>query len=82
MDQVTVSEVCEKYELNANQFYAWQKQFFENGSKAFKPKTSDPAKRLLQTNVDRLEKKLSQKDEVIAEIEEEYVKLKKSLEKP
>lgn len=82
VDRVAVSEVCEKHELSPNQFYTWQKQFFENGAEAFRPKTSDPAARLLQVKVDRLEKKLSAKDEVIAEIGEEYVRLKKALGEP
>jgi transposase len=30
-----LSEVCERHQLQPTVFYAWQKQFFENGAAAF-----------------------------------------------
>jgi transposase-like protein len=82
VDKMPVSEVCDKHDLNPNHFYTWQKKFFENGAEAFRPKKDDQATRQLKSKVDKLEKKLSKKDEVIAEIGEEYVKLKKALGEP
>ena len=35
LDQVAVSELCEKHGLQPTQFYQWQKQFFENGDAVF-----------------------------------------------
>jgi transposase-like protein len=82
VDKVPVSEVCDKHDIGPSHFYNWQKKFFENGAEAFRPKKADAATRRLKKKVDKLTKKLSTKDEVIAEIGEEYVKLKKELGEP
>lgn len=82
VDRKAVSEVCDVHDLKPNQFYSWQKQFFENGAEAFRSSKIDPVERTLRHKVDQLEKKLSKKDEVIAEISEEYVDLKKALGEP
>ena len=34
VDKVPVSDLCDKHEILPNQFYNWQKQFFENGAGA------------------------------------------------
>jgi transposase len=72
-----LSEVCEKYGLAPTQFYQWQKMFFENGAAAFERKGDPGALRLEQEKV-QLEKKLARKDEVIAELVEHNISLKKS----
>jgi transposase-like protein len=74
----SLSKVCETHDLSPTLFYVWQKQFFENGESAFAKDGSDE-KRELEREVDHLKKRLAKKDEVIAEIGEEYVKLKKEL---
>ncbi len=82
VDKVAVSEICERIGLNPNVFYNWQKQFFENGASAFakqaKSRKINCGKQLERQNA-RLKAKLSQKDEVIAEIMASHVQLKKSL---
>lgn len=35
VDKVPVSKLCEKDGLQPDQFYRWQKRFFENGAAAF-----------------------------------------------
>lgn len=30
-----ISDICEEYDIHPNMFYRWQKQFFENGERAF-----------------------------------------------
>lgn len=77
----TVSDICDELGLNPNLFYRWQKELFANGAAAFE-KTGRREKRRkdkLEQKVERLEAKLSHKDEVIAEIMEEHVALKKEL---
>jgi transposase-like protein len=82
IDGIPVSEVCDEHDLQPNQFYTWQRQFFENGAAAFAKKKPGLKERQLTKKVSKLEKKLARKDEVIAEIGEEYVKLKKELGEP
>ena len=78
VDNVPVSDLCDELGLNPNVFYRWQKEFFENGARAFQRPGRKPSKRLTD-KVQKLEAKLADKDEVIAEIMAEHVKLKKTL---
>jgi transposase-like protein len=78
LDAVPISQVCEKHGITPTQFYQWQKTFFENGSSAFEPPKRGRTWEL-ENQVKKLNKKLAQKDEVIAEIMASHVELKKSL---
>lgn len=72
-----LSEVCEKYGIAPTQFYQWQKMFFENGAIAFEPKKASREYEL-ENKVKQLDKKLAKKDEVIAELAEHNIQLKKN----
>lgn len=78
IDRVPVSDLCDELGLQPTVFYRWQKDFFEHGSAAFerqpKVKQSESLRR-----IEALEAKLRRKDEVLAELLEEHVSLKKSL---
>ena len=78
VDKAPVSALCDELGLQPTQFYQWQKQFFEQGAAAFerngKPKTDKRDDRIAA-----LEAKLKRKDEVLGELMEEHVALKKSL---
>ena len=65
VDGVPVSDLCDQHDILPTQFYQWQKQLFEGGAAAFERK------------VQHLEAKLANKNEVIAELMEENVRLKK-----
>lgn len=71
-----VSDVCDEYDLSPSQFYRWQKKFFEQGDAAFRRKTNS-RERKLKKKITALQEKIDKKDEVIAEIMEEHVRLKK-----
>jgi transposase-like protein len=72
-----LSEVCERYELQPTVFYAWQKQFFENGAAAFERK-SRRAEEAKDRTITALQEKLAKKNEVIAELMEENIQSKKA----
>lgn len=80
IDKVPVSDLCDEYDLYPNQFYAWLKEFFENGQAAFdngrKSKAVEDAK---DKKIEQLEAKLTRKNEVLAELMEEHTLLKKNL---
>lgn len=78
VDKVLVSDVCDEHGLHPTMFYKWQKEFFENGAAAFE-RQSDAISRRLEKENAALRTKISHKDEVIAEIMESHVALKKSL---
>ena len=77
----SVSDICDDVNLSPNQFYRWQKEFFENGAAAFERhgKRETARMRKLTEKIESLESRVQHKDNVIAEITEGYVKLKKSL---
>lgn len=78
VDRVPVSDLCDQYNLQPTVFYRWQKAFFENGAAAFE-KTGKRAKDHQSKRIETLEKKLATKNEVLSELMEEHVKLKKNL---
>jgi len=78
IDRVPVSEICDKYGLQPTVFYRWQKQFFENGEAAFQRRAPRQESRE-QQKIEQLEAKLRRKNEVLSELMEEHVTLKKTL---
>jgi transposase-like protein len=80
LDKVSVSDLCDKHDIYPTQFYAWLKEFFENGHAAFdngrKSKAEGDAK---DRKIESLEAKLTRKNEVLSELMEEHTQLKKNL---
>lgn len=79
LEKIPVSDLCDQYDLQPTVFYRWQKQFFENGQVAFEPKPGRKQMRKEQKRIAAMEAKLRKKDEVMGELMEEHVALKKSL---
>lgn len=77
VDGVAISDLCDRHRIQPTQFYLWQKQLFENGSAAFERKTKAPGPTPAERQVEALRAKLVTKNEVIAELMEENVLLKK-----
>jgi transposase-like protein len=78
VDQVSISDLCDEYNLQPTVFYRWQKEFFENGAAAFE-KARGQQKNADQKRIEQLEAKLRTKNEVLSELMEEHVQLKKDL---
>ena len=84
LEKKPISDLCQEHNLSVNLFYLWQKQFFENGAAAFanagrrRPAAEDAKDRKIAA----LEDKLLRKNEVLAELMEEHVQLKKALGEP
>lgn len=82
VDGQPVSDICDELGMQPSQFYTWQKTFFEHGEAAFANgdrKSSPGARDEAARRIAALEAKLRRKDEVLAELMEEHVALKKSL---
>jgi transposase-like protein len=78
LDKVPVSDLCDELDLYPNQFYAWLKDFFENGHAAFE--NGRKSKAVEDANVKKiqqLEAKLQKKNEVMAELMEALTEEKK-----
>ena len=78
IDRVPVSDLCDEYQLPPSIFYAWQKLFFENGTAAFQRRNGSPEQSHLRT-IAALRDKLQRKNEVVAELMEAHIQLKKEL---
>lgn len=79
LEERPISDICERHALHPNMFYRWQKQFFESGHIVFERGGGDPVARKAAKKIDKLERKLQQKDTVLAELMAEYVAVKKTL---
>jgi transposase len=85
IDKVAVTTICEEAGLQPSVFYHWQRELFERAAHVL---GNAPAGRgssreqQLEKKVTALEARLVKKDEVIAEISQEYVTLKKELGEP
>jgi len=81
LDHVPISRVCDKHRLNPTVFYRWQKEFFEKGAMVFEGRPQRPGRqvRQLEARTQALQARLARKDEVIAELLEDHVRLKKNL---
>jgi transposase len=78
LEQVPVSDLCDQYGLHPTVFYRWQKEFFEKSAGVFDNHHDSHSARL-ERKVAELEAKLARKNEVLSELMEEHVALKKSL---
>ncbi len=79
MEKIPVSDVCDEVGIHPTLFYRWQKELFEHGAAALGRRSDDGQHRRLEQKLAALRKKLADKDEVIAEIMESHLRLKKSL---
>jgi transposase-like protein len=74
-----VSDLCEEHGINPSLFYQWQRQFFENGTRAFEGKAPGRSESRLEKQIESLEQRLQRKHEVLSELMEEHIRLKKEL---
>ena len=81
LEQAPISDLCDEYSIHPTIFYRWQKQLFENGTAAFEYRPKD-AQIAANKKLATLEEKLVRKNEVLSELMEEYVRLRKHLGMP
>ena len=86
IEAVPVSQLCDKHGISVTNFYNWQKILFENAASLFdrKPNAANLRRQesAAQQKIEVLEAKLQQKNEVIAELLQEHVQLKKANGEP
>ena len=78
VEKVPISQVCQETGIQPTQFYRWQQTFFENGAAAFE-RTNERKASAQEERISFLESRILRKDEVLAELMEEHVALKKTL---
>src|SRR3954451_21269361 len=78
LEHTPISDLCDRYGIHPTMFYRWQKELFENAAAALEPRArraGDDRDRRIAA----LEQKLQRKNEVLSELMEEHIKLKKEL---
>ena len=78
VEKVPMSDLCDEYALQPSQVYRWQKQLFENAAGAFR-RTNQRTQQTKDRKIAALQQKLAKKNEVVAELLEDHVQLKKEL---
>src|SRR3954463_16383098 len=78
LEHTPVSDLCDQHGIHPTMFYRWQKEFFENAAAAFEPRDRQ-AGDAKDRRITLLEQKLQRKNEVLSELMEEHIKLKKEL---
>ena len=82
VEKVPISELCDEFKIHTTQYYTWQKQLFENGTLAFERRANGANQRrqedAVAKKIAQLEAKLQKKNEIVAELLEEHVQLKKA----
>lgn len=79
VEKVPVSDLCQQNQIQVTQLYHWQQDLFEHGAAALEAKKGRPSVSAEQKRIAQLEAKLAQKNEVLAELMEEHIALKKKL---
>lgn len=82
LDKTPVSEICSEEKLQPSVFYGWLKTLLGNAPAALASPRGSSQEKKQQERIDALEEKIRKKDEVIAEISEEFVRAKKALGEP
>ena len=77
IENVPISKICEEARLAPSLFHRWQEQLFQNAALALEGKR--PERNQEQQRIEKLEGKIRQKDEVLAELMAEHISLKKAL---
>ncbi len=79
VDRVPVSDLCEEYGVQPTAFYRWQRALFENATLALLgPGSRRRQREEEEERIVALQEKLRKKDEVLGELMEEYVAVKKN----
>ena len=73
----TVSQIAEEYGIHPNNIFNWRKQHLEMGIQGFKTTRKDISGKAKDRKIATLEDTIKHKDEVIAELAQELLELKK-----
>jgi hypothetical protein len=82
VDKKAVSEICNGAQIQPSVFYKWERDLLAAAPAVFASRRAPSRERELEEKIAALEAKLARKDAIIAEVSEEYVRLKKAVGEP
>jgi transposase-like protein len=77
IDKISVSVICEENHIKPSLFYKWQNELFKNGNLIFENNKSSNINNKYQKQIEFLKNKLNNKNEILSELMEEHINLKK-----
>lgn len=78
-NQVPLSNLSEKYQVHPNVLHRWKKELFEGAVETFSRKHQKQSQSEARAT-EKLAEKLKQKDKLIAELVQDNIELKKSID--
>ncbi len=75
IEKIPISKLCEEEKVAPSMYQRWQEQLFHNAALALGGKRAE--RHPEQQKIEKLEQKIRQKDEVLAELMAEHLALKK-----
>ena len=84
VEKKPMSDICDEFGIHPTLLYRWQQTLFERGDAAFEQaaRNGKNAESVKDKEIFTLREKLKKKDEVLGEVMEEFVKVKKELGEP
>jgi transposase len=80
-NDISVSDLSEKYQIHPNDIYRWKKKLFEEAANIFQSNSNDKKGSTTdQRKISKLESKLKDRDEAIAMLLKENIEIKKSID--
>ena len=79
LEKKALSDLCDENNIHPTMFYRWQKELFSNATFALKNDKDDKEVVRCNKRISELEEKLTRKNEVLSELMEEHIALKKRL---
>jgi transposase len=71
IEKIPISKLCEEEKMAPSMYHRWQEQLFQNAGLALEGKRNE--RHLEQQKIEKLEQKIHQKDEVLAELMAEHI---------
>ncbi|MEW6509234.1 MAG: transposase [Bacteroidota bacterium] len=79
-NNVSMSQLAEKYQVHPNDIYNWKKKLFESATEIFTPKPVNSKQTSAeQKKIEKLQSKLKDRDEAISYLLRENIEIKKSI---
>ena len=80
-NNISVSQLAEKYEIHPNDIYHWKKKLFEGATEILQNKNGKTkSSSNEEKKISKLESKLKDRDEAIAMLLKENIEIKKSID--
>ena len=78
-NNVTISQLAEKYNVHVNDIYNWKKKLFESAADIFNFKSDKQTNSAAEKKIEVLEEKLKNREEAITYLVTETIELKKNI---